>query len=290
MVKEEKEFGCMSLKNFYIRRALRILPVYLACVAILALIQILGISGQKGYVWLQLFTFTRNFYQTSYAECTISAHFWSLAVEEQFYFVWPAIFLLLGRSPRKRVCFLVFMIIFSIAWKIIALLGCYNRHLYFLFEEQSTFLYLDCISYGCIGAILLDTKAENLKIFFERFSLPIFFLSCFSLLIPEIVGLGKGMQSFGFVFLLLQSVLLPEFRPFKILNNQWMAKIGVLSYSLYVWQQIILFLWPIPKLWFLWLPMTFVAAWMSYNCLEKPFFSLRSKFRMHKANQKYETN
>ena len=92
--------------------------------------------------------------------------------------------------------------------------------------------------------------------------------------------MGLGLQSFGFIFLLLQSVLVPEFLPYRILNNPWMVKIGILSYSLYIWQQLVFQLWPAPKLWFLALPMTIVAAWLSYNFLEKPFFSLRSKFRL----------
>ena len=279
MVKEEKEFGCMSLSNFYLRRGLRILPVYLACILVMASLQLAGISSQKGFVWFQLLTFTRNFYETGHAECVLSAHFWSLSVEEQFYLIWPVIFLLLGRAPKRRIGFLIFLILISTGWKIIALLGFYSRHLSFLFEEDSTFLYLDCIAYGCIGAVLLDTNARGLKSFFEKFSRPIFFLSCLLLVTPEVAGLGMALQSFGFIFLLLQSVLLPECKPFKILNHRWLGGIGILSYSLYIWQQLIFVLWPFPRLWFLAFPMTFAAAWLSYNLLEKPFFALRSKLR-----------
>ena len=281
MVKEEKEFGFISLKNFYLRRAFRILPVYLACILVMALIHLAGISRQKGVVWFQLLTFTRNFYGTGHAECVLSAHFWSLSVEEQFYFAWPIIFRLLGCASPRRIYFLIFLIVIATGWKIYALLGLYNRHLSFLFEEDSTFLYLDCIAYGCIGAILLDTNARGLKIFFERFSLPVFLLSSLLLLAPKVVGLGVAIQSFGFIFLLLQSVLMPEFKPFNLLNHRWLVGIGILSYSLYIWQQLVFVLWPFPKLWFLALPMTFAIAWLSYRFLETPFFALRSKLRNH---------
>ena len=261
MLKEEGELGFISLKRFYIRRALRILPVYLACIVVMVLIQILGLSAQDRTTWLRLFTFTRNFYQTDHIENLISGHFWSFSVEEQFYFIWPVVFLLLGRSGG-RIYFLISMIVFSIGFKIIALLGCYNRHLYFLFGQSSSFLYLDCLSYGCIGAILLHTSREKLELFFGRYSVLNFSLSCLFLLVPGIVGLGMGMQSFGFICLLLQSVLFSESRPFKILNNRWMVKIGILSYSLYVWQLIIFILWPLPKLWFFGIPVTFGVAWI----------------------------
>ena len=284
MLKEEGEYGSINLKHFYLRRALRILPVYLACLLVMAILQILGISAQKGFTWIQLFTFTRNFYQTGHAEDLISGHFWSLSVEEQFYFVWPVVFLYLGCSGGRRIFFLIGMIVFSIGYKTIALLGCYNRHFYFLFEENSTFLYLDCLAYGCLGAILLNTSREKLNLFFGRHRLLIFSVSCLFLLVLAIVGLGRGMQSLGFIFLLLQSVLLSESKPFVILNHRWMVKIGILSYSLYIWQEIVFLLWPIPRLWFLWLPVAFGIAWISYNWLEKPFFSLRSKFRPKMTN------
>lgn len=270
----------MSLKNFYIRRALRILPVYLACLVVTAFVQRAGLAVQPGFVWVQLLTFTRNFYQSGHLDYLVSAHFWSLSVEEQFYFAWPPVFLVLGRSMRNRITFLALVILFSIGCKLIALLGCYNRHLYFLFQENSTFINLDCLAYGCIGAILLHAGEVPLKKFFKRFSLWIFLLSCLLLLVPEIVGLGEGIQSFAFICLLLQSVLMPEWKPFRALNNRWMMKIGALSYSLYIWQQLVLLLWPVPKLWFLALPAAFVAAWLSYHFLEKPFFSLRAKFRL----------
>lgn len=279
MLQEEREAGFMSLKKFYVRRALRILPVYLACLLVMAGLQLAGLAIQNGFIWLQLITFTRNFYQTGHFECPISLHFWSLAVEEQFYLFWPLVFVSLARATGKRICFLAGTILLSIACKIIALLGCYNRHFYFLFEDYSTFMFLDCLAYGCLGAILLDTQRAGLKRFFERFLWPVFLLACLCLLVPELVGLGVGLQSFGFIFLLLQSVLVPAFKPFQILNHRWMVRIGILSYSLYIWQQLVFQLWPVPQVWLLALPMTFVAAWLSYNFLEKPFFSLRSKFR-----------
>ena len=279
MLQEEGASGSVNLKHFYLRRALRILPVYLACLLVMAGLQCLGLSAQRGMTWLQLVTFTRNFYQTGHAEDLISGHLWSLSVEEQFYFVWPFVFLWLGRSGRRRLWFLMATIAFSMGFKTVAVLGGYNRHLYFLFQDDSTFLYLDCLAYGCLGAILLQGRREKLASFFRRYPLPIFFLSCLFLLAPAIVGLGKGMQSFGFIFLLLQSVLSPESGPFKILNQRWMVRIGVLSYSLYIWQELVFLLWPIPRLWFLSLPATFGVAWLSYHFLEKPFLAWRSKFR-----------
>lgn len=282
MVKEEDESGFISLKNFYIRRALRILPVYVACLLVLALLQLFGVAIQNGHAWLKLLTFTRNFYPGNRSEPVISAHFWSLAVEEQFYCVWPVVFLVLGRSLCRRIGFLLCVIVLAVVWKVLALLGCYSGRLWFAFGEHSTFLYLDCIAYGCMGAILMRARRGNLRWLNEKYPVPVFLLACFLIVGPEISGLGKGLQDFGFILLLLQSILLPDLAPFRILNRPWMIRIGVLSYSLYIWQELVFCLWPFPRLWFLSVPATLVPAWASYVFLEKPLFSLRAKFREHR--------
>jgi len=279
MVTEEQKSGAISLKHFYIRRSLRILPVYVTCLIVLAIIQTFGVGIQAEDTWLKLLTFTRNFYAGNHAAPLISAHFWSLSVEEQFYLVWPLVFLALGYSFRRRIGFLLGIILLSVGWKILALFGYYDRHVAFAFGDHSTFLYLDCIAYGCVGAMLTGARHGSLKWLTERLPLPVLLLACFFIIGPEISGLGKGLQNFGFLLLLLQSVLLPNFAPFRFLNHPWLVKIGALSYSLYIWQQLVFLLWPFPKLWFLSLAATFAPFWISYVFLEKTFFALRARYR-----------
>ena len=279
LLQEEERTGSVNLKGFYARRALRILPVYAACLLAMALLQWAGLVTQSGSVWIALLTFTRNFFQSGHILNPISLHFWSLAVEEQFYAFWPLIFVGLARSANQRIFFLLGTILFAVGFKIVALLGCYNRQLYFLFEQYSTLQFLDALGYGCLGAVLLTSHPDFLKNFFKKFLLPTFFLSLLLLLLPEFVGIATSLQSLGFILMLLPSVVRPDFKPFKFLNHPWLSQIGVLSYSLYVWQQLVFMLWPFPKLWFLALPMTFAAAALSYQFLEKPFFALRLRLR-----------
>jgi peptidoglycan/LPS O-acetylase OafA/YrhL len=173
---------------------------------------------------------------------------------------------------------------------VISLLGYYDRHLEFLFGMFSTFHYLDCLAYGCMMAMFFTEKPAQLKAFFARYSLPIFSLACLFLVVPAIVGLGKGLQSLAFIFLLLQSVLFPELAVFRFLNNRWLVRIGIWSYSIYIWQELIFLLWPFPSLWFLALPATILAGWASYNFIEKPFLSLRTMFSRAKLPLILATN
>jgi peptidoglycan/LPS O-acetylase OafA/YrhL len=286
MLNEERQAGRISLSRFYARRAARILPVYLACLLVLAALQFWGSYPQPGRIWLQLLTFTRNFYQTGHSEFFASAHFWSLSVEEQFYFMWPLGFLCLRGAPARRLKFLGAVVVLSTAWKIIALLGCYNRHLYFLFQGESTFIEMDGLALGCIGAIWLDQREDGLRKFFVRYGPAVFLLAAMVLIVPEIAGLGRTVQPMAFLLLLLHSIVVPEFAAYRLLNQRWLVTIGILSYSLYIWQQLVLVLWPAPAWWFLAMPATFVAAGLSYWFLERPFFGLRNRLR----NARMDTN
>lgn len=97
-----------TIRNFYIRRALRILPLYyLSLILLFHVLPFLGISipglsynkEQEGLFWLYL----QNFFFATHipAGDEISmTHFWSLAVEEQFYLVWPIILFTLRKNTK----------------------------------------------------------------------------------------------------------------------------------------------------------------------------------------------
>jgi peptidoglycan/LPS O-acetylase OafA/YrhL len=281
MLKEEAEFESVSLKNFYVRRILRIWPVYLTLLAVLGIFQISGIAAQHGFAWRGLLTFTRNFYDPI-AESggdILSEHCWSLSIEEQFYVFWPLTFCFIGR--RARIWFLISMILFSAAFRTIYLIGFYDQRSFLLFHNYSTFNYLDCLSWGCLAAILLAARRAATERFFNRHC-PIIFAASFSMiLLPCLIGLGKGLQAAGFAVLLLHSVVSPGWMFYRILNFKWMNWVGILSYSIYIWQEIIQVMWPkfLGEVWFLWIPLTVGISWISYEMLEKPFLALRAKFR-----------
>ena len=95
---------------------------------------------------------------------------------------------------------------------------------------------------------------------------------------------GNTLQAFGFTILLLQSVLLPRATAYRVLNWGWIRELGVLSYSICIWQQLF---WTAPGqsalmanwwkgIWLL--PLLFTAA-ASYYLLERPLVRMRARFR-----------
>lgn len=105
-------------RTFYARRTLRIFPLYYGVLLVvfgtLLLIQLCGGSlhpdaihsaSHQGYLWLYLTNFWLGL---SYGDLDFGmlrfGHFWSLAVEEQFYLIWPLLVLLLGRRTLMSLC------------------------------------------------------------------------------------------------------------------------------------------------------------------------------------------
>ncbi len=103
-------------RNFYARRTLRIFPLYYAVLAILFVILPLfvvfdtpgerRIIRNQGWLWLYLTNIKESFTTPELFQQgrLWVGHFWSLAIEEQFYLVWPLVILLLNRRQAMIAC------------------------------------------------------------------------------------------------------------------------------------------------------------------------------------------
>jgi peptidoglycan/LPS O-acetylase OafA/YrhL len=83
-----------TIRRFYIRRFLRLIPVYYLTLLATKLIALNSISKET-LIWH--LTYTSNIYFSIYQWDVLTSHFWSLSVEEQFYLLWPLVILLLPR-------------------------------------------------------------------------------------------------------------------------------------------------------------------------------------------------
>jgi len=305
MLLERAQTGTVSLKHFYIRRCLRILPVYGAFLIVLFGFQLLTPFRERNVTWIALLTFTRNYIEGTMA----SGHFWSLSVEEQFYLIWPTVFLYFcARKTIKSAAYILVVPILSAPFfRALGYVSNYPAHLMRidsgllqqLFKSVSFFDNYDSLAFGCLAALLLFTRYEILEKRFQEKPLSVTWIAGGLVLFPYIADrLGipvwikvpflDTLEAICFSMLILQSVIEPRLWIYRALNWRWVRQIGVLSYSLYVWQQIF---WvrpwlggDVPKttsIWWVWcwlLP-TFAVAFTSYYGLERPLFKLRSRFR-----------
>ena len=296
------------------RRVLRIFPVYFAFVLVLLILQLFARFKDTPGGWLGMLTFTRNY--------TVGApgslHFWSLAVEEQFYLIWPGLLLLLC---RKRLRTIVFVLMIPLVTAPLFRMGgyiFYHQHQHFLhgidgihlhpafldrlFFHYSFFCYFDTLACGCLCAVFFAYKQLEVTHVLTRWRRKLVPVAIFLILAPHMIAIprlplppavglfflvfGNSLQALGFCVLLLHSLVEPALPGYRILNWKWVCWVGVLSYSLYIWQEIFCTrAWAGSKhletpnwAWY-WLIPTFIVASVSYYGLERPFFRWRRRFR-----------
>lgn len=164
-------------KNFYIRRTLRLFPIYyLTLCAVLVTSTFYPINNISGLKWH--FLYLSNYYIFS-VESWIGkfSHFWSLSVEEQFYFFWfwIAIFL----KTRHLALTTLFIIFASPAFRFLSYAFGYSR-----FSDLLLFGCLDILGMGCLLAIVHHEVSKNrfirIKFFFSdnRRMVNLFILFC----------------------------------------------------------------------------------------------------------------
>jgi peptidoglycan/LPS O-acetylase OafA/YrhL len=108
LLRERDGAGAVSLHRFWARRALRLLPALLCAIGVTLLVALVASSGQRhetliGLPWVLLYV--GNWMRASGGNGVLGllGHTWSLAVEEQFYIVWPLLVAAwIGRVVNRR--------------------------------------------------------------------------------------------------------------------------------------------------------------------------------------------
>ena len=301
MLQEKDRTGEINLQNFYARRCLRIFPVYFTFLAVLAGLQFLGVFNQSKMSWIGDLTFSRNLF----GQDPISEHLWSLSVEEQFYLVWPGVFLFLGGGRNFRIAAAVSLLSIlvspafrGLSGRLFTIFPDCPKAIMPLFSGNSFFLRFDSLAFGCAAAILLFHKREIVQKTLSG-SWLITTAAILLIIVPEIFfrpiltilvfQTRSSLQALGISILLLQSVIAPHQSFYRALNWNWVRQVGVLSYSIYIWQQLF---WSAPKglnhIWWMgvWIIPLFLTAFVSYYGLERPLLKLRERYRKMKLDEK----
>jgi peptidoglycan/LPS O-acetylase OafA/YrhL len=280
LLKEAEKNGDINLRAFYIRRILRIQPLaylYLICVLLANFFLNLDIPAMNfilGFLFLKNIS-GLNSTPDKVGNGLLVGHYWSLAVEEQFYLLYP--FILKAFKTRYYIVALLLIgaIVLINAVRLITM-----PHTYFIFHYET-------ILWGCLlGIFLHQQKIAN--IFIKQYTLFSLFLAGTIVVLPLL-----DLKFYN----LLNSVLIVFFVGFtvtnsnkdnlyKLLNNKITMLIGNLSYSLYIWQQFFTMDIPIKRTYFfyinkpiVWIPILFALSLLSYFFYEKRFLALKSKFQ-----------
>lgn len=285
LLNEERKRGRISLGMFYFRRTFRIWPVAYTYILVIAILSALGLAQIPKHNLIYALTFTMNHNQNG---AWVTGHLWSLAVEEQFYLVWPLVFLLTGCRGRIMSCMSI--VVAAPLLRIGTLLYAPD-----VFQTmESSLLYLgDAIAIGCLLALFAGqlSQSERARRFFESrlfFLVPIMAVAMYATLQSSLwprfhLALGNTISLLCIAATIWRVIYWQDWAT-RILNGRVFVFAGILSYSLYVWQQI--FLDEAGRFWVNRFPqnlvLAFLAAMFSYYVVETPFLRLRERLSSHR--------
>jgi peptidoglycan/LPS O-acetylase OafA/YrhL len=296
LLHEQQKRGSINMRSFYFRRAMRILPPIYLYVAVLLL---LAWAGRLAVTKIDIFS--ALFFFRNYATTTIMwslEHFWTLSVEEQFYFIWPCILYfclrhrsgVAGRMAAAKVAIAVILV--SPIIRVVS----YRLPYPYLHHSGMFHMRADSLMFGCVVALLQGTPL------FERiysYATKIWWTPPVAIFLCDCMGarfqnywnfpIGITVTGIAIAFFLLWCVRNPHSALGRVLNARPVVHIGVLSYSIYIWQTLFLhhsngavfgstlkLLGTFPYNWF---AILFVAE-LSYYLVEQPSLRLRTRL-MH---------
>jgi peptidoglycan/LPS O-acetylase OafA/YrhL len=241
LLRERDQRGTVSLKHFYLRRALRILPALFAWVAVLGITNTVGAT-----VLLVIVFYVANLAMAfGYVGDGPAAHSWSLGIEEQFYAFWPWV---VRRAAGRRLLIGTLAAVLAIAVWRAALIRAGVQAFPEIYLRPDT--RMDAPLWGCAAALVeretgFQSAIRAFRPRAEAVLAGLLGLGAVSFYFSRIPGPVTYTFAFGLTFnaAITAAVILwlrayPQTRPARALGTPILAWIGRLSYSLYLWHRV----------------------------------------------------
>ena len=299
---EKKDTGTVAIRNFYLRRLLRLYPVYYTVLIIglgayYYLFPKLGIDEVpvcdiNQAIFLNV-AFLPNVFKHACDPGSILTILWSIGIEEQFYLVIAPLFLII---PRNRSLLVLggFTLVYFIAF-----------HMPFAQILRDYIMVFFFMSAG--GTVAILNKNGHRFFATSRITKRILYLAFIAIFFSDFLSFDQDVLKHG-IYLICFTLFIPTLahdENFKGVNT-WTVALGKFSYGIYMYHMIVingvLFLGSKlldygfhPTLtfafnWIATISLTILIAYLSYTYFEMPFLKLKNRFRgtspvskLHKA-------
>lgn len=295
LIREEEIRGTIDTGAFYVRRILRIWPLYFFFIGVAAVVPVwdrtqhLGWPFIAGYLllsgnWVYVFLGLPH---------SIASPLWSVSIEEQFYLVWP---LALRRLSRRQ---LVFAVIGLLVLANMVRVFLVFSHVVGAAVEYNTLARIDAIAFGVLLAYFLGSEAPSLSLL-SRAALAIACLGLWCMVasqtnlnaqteVAPVMGtlLGRPLIALAAAGLLFSVIGAPAAGA-RALTASWLTYLGRISYGLYVYHAAgLLLAWHLirgnsVKIYAAYaltgFGLTVLFSALSYRWLESPFLKMKERF------------
>lgn len=276
----------LILKEFYIRRSLRIFPIYYLFLIVCYSVNVGGLREYGLFPWLYLnniYVFDRNSWMGEYS------HLWTLAVEEQFYLVWPFLILFLRKNSRLLLSILLGVVLVSTFSRFIML----N---WGLSERQATVFPIANFDFFAFGALLalgktcIDSKLESWGRPAVLVGVLLYYGSYYLLesqMFFVVKHLAMGITASGLVIIALYSKNIEN-----VFHNRITMHLGKISYGIYLYHNFVIARYPDMAEYFgiaagetvyvraiLLLLFIFLISELSFLLIEKPILRFKDRFK-----------
>jgi peptidoglycan/LPS O-acetylase OafA/YrhL len=305
--REWNKTGSISLSKFYLRRVLRILPPAYITISIAVVLGATGVLGATTTIWgvlAEVLNLT-NYYLVFFGREGLppeTSMLWSLAVEEHFYLVFPAVMILLLRhrlTQRRIGRILLIACGVGLLWRIVLTIG--GASFFHLYTGTDT--RFDGLLAGAAMALLWNpVEGDPFPFRISRRTIARVLVPIAIALFAASALIQRDTIRLSIVDTVQYACLVPIFwfvitRPSswvgRILNNQVVAHIGVLSFSIYLLHRLaIAVVAPLaiidPARDMLAFAMTIAVAEVMYRLVEMPLAKVRRRLEVRLPMRKHE--
>lgn len=298
LLKEKQKTGTINIKMFYIRRVLRIWPLYFVYLLIVVLVNGIGaVQWPILFVLLMIpnlrnsFASVTNIAVGSHNLTYMVGHYWSLGVEEQFYAFWPWI---IKKSKNLLPIFIAIPLAYLFIKVVLRLLHAPTGILTFF-----NYTRFGCLTIGALGAYLYFHKNTRLKHWFTKK-----WIEVGAWIFLLIVAFNKfhltSIIDHEIISVVTLVIIINQVdNPKRLINleNKPFDYLGKISYGLYVFNPLVIYLMafiinPIGiennlikqiVIYLLVVPATMIVAHVSYHYFEKRFLRLKHNYTIIKS-------
>jgi len=314
---EKEKTGTIAMKQFYMRRVLRIFPLYYLIVFLgLFVFPQIGIldfpewSAQiDGNFWVKVLMYT--FFLSNLAIASIFpipyvVHVWSIGVEEQFYLLWPFLVKHFKKTFRLLVGIIVIYLVFAKGFMYLNDLHQGANRLYQVAADFLKHTRIDCMAIGGIGAyaVYLNRSGFLNFIYQKTFQVGLYLI----VLLVVLAQLEFGYfthEIYAVLFCLIILNIGTNKNTFFQLEHPAFKYLGKISYGLYMYnylcvrlalivvqyfygENVLLGVYGNVLLYFLSIVFTIGLSALSYEYFEKPFLRIKHRFTIVKNGETFQ--